>query len=187
MAMSRQSWSISALSVEFQIDRRTVGKRLENVLPYDLAPDGSPRWRLSDAAPALLRGEDRSLKPSRRPPPGAEILLKIPNDVHAGFITAWLEIFANFQWLAAGPLMASGLTKEQAQKAIGWMFVTLMSFADNSAKEAGIPPWLEEESPAWMPSELVIEPDWKAAAAYARQAQAEQAANAQRATPAQLP
>jgi hypothetical protein len=177
MAMSRQSWSINALSVEFQIDRRTVGKRLENVLPYDLGPDGSPRWRLSEAAPALMRSVDRPAGRGGKCPPGCEILLRVPDPVHGGFITAWLEIFANFQWLAAGPLMASGLTKEQAEKAIGWLFVSLMSFADGAAKRAGIPPWLEEEAPAWMPSELVLQPDWEAAAAYARKAQAEQAAN----------
>jgi hypothetical protein len=175
MAMSRTSWSINALSVEFQIDRRTVGKRLENVTPYDLGPDGSPRWRMNEAAPALLKSSE-PLRPIRPVPRGCEILQRVPNPVHGGFITAWLEIFANFQWLAAGPLMASGLTKEQAEKAIGWLFVMLMSFADNSAKEAGIPPWLEEEAPAWMPSELVLQPDWKAAAAYARQVQAEQIA-----------
>jgi hypothetical protein len=80
-------------------------------------------------------------------------------------------------WLAADPLMASGLTQEQADKASKWLFVMLMSFADSAAKKAGIPPWVEEEAPGWLPKEMIIEPDWEAAAAYARQVQAEQAAN----------
>ncbi|WP_159709831.1 hypothetical protein [Geminicoccus flavidas] len=179
MAMSRQSWSINALSVEFQLDRRTVGKRLENVLPYDLGPDGSPRWRLSEAAPALLRPADKpaASKMAGKCPPGCEILLRVPDPAHGGWVIAWLELFANFQWLAAGPMMASGLSREQAEKTAGWLFVMLMSFADSSAKKAGIPPWLEEEEPGWLPSEMIVEPDWEAATAYAHQVQAEQAAS----------
>jgi hypothetical protein len=143
---------------------------LENVLLYDLGPDGSPRWRLSEAAPALLKHVDKPVGRAGRCPPGCEILLRVPDPVHGGFVTAWLEIFANFQWLAAGPLTASGLTKEQADKAMKWLFVMLMSFADSAVKEAGIPPWLEEE-----------EPDRKAAAAYACDVQAEQRTTAARA------
>jgi hypothetical protein len=102
----------------------------------------------------------------------------LPQPVHSSFVVVRLEIFANFQWLAAGPLMASDLNKEQAEKAMKWLFVMLMSFADSAARKAGIPPWLEEEEPGWLPSEMIVEPDWEAAAAYARQVQAEQAGHA---------
>jgi hypothetical protein len=105
------------------------------------------------------------------------VFLRVLQLVYSSFVTARLGTFANFLWLAAGPLMASGLSKEQADKASKWLLDTLMSFADSAAKKAGIPPWLEEEEPGWLPREMVLEPDWQAAAAYAGEVQANQAAN----------
>ncbi len=170
MAMSRTSWSINALATEFQLDRRTVGKRLENVLPYDLGPDGSPRWRLSDAAPALLlHATATTSKPLRPPPQGCEILTRVPNPVHAGFVTAWLELFVNLQPIAASALMGSGLSRKQAEPAVGWLLVALLTFADGAARKAGIPPWIEEEEPSWLPMEMMLKPNWDGLVAHAKQ------------------
>ncbi len=51
MAMLRQSWSISGLSKEFQIDRRTMAKRLEGLEPAESKVVGERtenRYYLSD-------------------------------------------------------------------------------------------------------------------------------------------
>lgn len=53
MAMTSQMWSISALSVEFGLDRRTVAKRLENVHPAE-GSGRSARYRMSEAAGAIF-------------------------------------------------------------------------------------------------------------------------------------
>ncbi|WP_191059280.1 hypothetical protein [Geminicoccus harenae] len=170
MAMSRSSWSINALSVEFGLDRRTVGKRLENVTPYDLGADGSPRWRLSDAAPALLLHATKApAKAPQQAPEGCEILERIPNPVHSGFVVAWMELFANFQPIAAGALMGCGLSRTQAERAVGWLLVGFIGFANDAARKANIPPWIEEEDPAWLPADMMLKPDWNGLAAHAKQ------------------
>ena len=170
MAMTRTVWSINALSVELGIDRRTVARRLQGVTPADLGPDGSPRWRLADAVPALIRSDnDYSAKPMRPPPAGCEILEQVPNPAHAGFVTAWLEIIANIQPLAASALMASGLSRKQAEPAIAHLFVALVTFADHAAKAARIPPWLDEDEPSWVPVDKMLKPDWAALVAFGRQ------------------
>jgi hypothetical protein len=170
MAMSPQSWSISALATEFRLDRRTTAKRLQDVIPCGNGPDGSPRWRLSDAAPALLLHGTQPVSKSRQPvPEGCEILERIPNPVHSGFIVAWMELFANFQPIAAGALMGSGLSRAQAERAVGWLLVGLIGFANDAARKANIPPWVEEEDPAWLPADMMLKPDWNGLAAHAKQ------------------
>ena len=48
MSMQPQLWSISALSVEFGVDRRTIAKRLAPMAPAGMK-NGSPVYRLADA------------------------------------------------------------------------------------------------------------------------------------------
>lgn len=52
MAMKPQTWSISGLSVEFGLDRRTIAKRLEHVHPAT-GSGRSARYRMSEAAGAI--------------------------------------------------------------------------------------------------------------------------------------
>jgi phage terminase Nu1 subunit (DNA packaging protein) len=53
MAYQAQEWTVSGLSVELKVDRRTVAKRLENVPPCRV--EGVAKYyRLVDAAPAIL-------------------------------------------------------------------------------------------------------------------------------------
>jgi phage terminase Nu1 subunit (DNA packaging protein) len=54
MAMTPEKWSVSALAVEFQMDRRTVARRLAEVLPAGDGPNGRVYW-MRDAAPALVQ------------------------------------------------------------------------------------------------------------------------------------
>ncbi|WP_222183026.1 DUF1441 family protein [Geminicoccus harenae] len=173
--MSRTSWSINALATEFQLDRRTVGKRLEGVVPVDLGPDGSPRWSMVDAAPALLNPREPRSAPTRPPPEGAEILTKIPNDVQAGFVIALLDLMTNGKPYIGGALMASGLSLEQAKRGAAHVHVALMSFADRAARNLGIPPWVQQEEPSWIPVDKIQEPDWKGLAAFAKQERAKAA------------
>ena len=55
MAMTPQGWSLSALAVEFELDRRTVARRLADV--RTIGGNGAKAWRLVDAAPALVGHE----------------------------------------------------------------------------------------------------------------------------------
>jgi len=65
--MTKKKWSVSALAVEFGMDRRTVAKRLEGVPPSG-KERGSAVWNLSDAA-AALTGTSGPAKPGNSAPP----------------------------------------------------------------------------------------------------------------------
>jgi hypothetical protein len=161
MAMSRTSWSINALATEFNMDRRTVGKRLENVVPYDLGPDGSPRWRLSDAAAALVKPSGAHFGSAGSPPPGAEILTKIPNDLHAGCAIAWLDIAANIRPIIASALMMSGLPLEQAKRCTTHVHAFLIRYGDQTMRKNGVLPKGQSDEMDWVPFDMIQEPNWK--------------------------
>lgn len=55
MGMTPEKWSVSALAVEFQMDRRTVARRLADVPAAAVIPTGAVYW-MRDAAPALIQG-----------------------------------------------------------------------------------------------------------------------------------
>lgn len=56
MSMTPQVWSISALAIEFDMDRRTVAARLKNIPPSG-QKNGHDVWNLADVAPALTKRE----------------------------------------------------------------------------------------------------------------------------------
>ena len=56
MSMTPQVWSISALAIEFDMDRRTVSARLKNIPPCG-ERNGHAVWNLADVAPKLAKRE----------------------------------------------------------------------------------------------------------------------------------
>lgn len=52
MSMTRKLWSLSALAVEFDIDRRAVARRIDGIAPAGEIK-GKPAWRLVNVAPML--------------------------------------------------------------------------------------------------------------------------------------
>jgi hypothetical protein len=178
MAMSRTSWSINALATELGLDRRTVANRLERVIPVDLAADGSPRWALADAAPALLNPGGRKSLPSRPPPPGAEILLKIPNDVHAGYVATWLDIAANIRPVVASALMMSGLSLKDAKRCTNHVHAFMVRHGGQTMKKAGVLPKSQDDEMDWVPVDCIQEPNWQGLVEMAKQERAKAAAGA---------
>ena len=71
-AMTSRHWSISGLSVEFGLDRRTIAKRINHISPVGVEA-GSPVWALSDVAP-VLAAPSRARKPGSDGPQGAALL-----------------------------------------------------------------------------------------------------------------
>ena len=59
MSMTPRLWSISALAVEFDLDRRAVAAALRNVPPAG-EKNGHPSWRLMDAINILRPGSPGS-------------------------------------------------------------------------------------------------------------------------------
>ena len=64
MSMTPQTWSLSALAVELNLDRRTLAKRLARVPPAEVR-GRAKRWRLREVLRALERPEDRRKARSR--------------------------------------------------------------------------------------------------------------------------
>lgn len=54
MGMTPEKWSVSALAVEFRMDRRTVARRLAEVPAAAVGAQGPVYW-MADAAPALVQ------------------------------------------------------------------------------------------------------------------------------------
>jgi len=76
--MMAKLWSINALSIEFDLDRRTVARRIRGIPPGgDMA--GKPAWHLADVAAALTgNGATGAKAGSPPPPPGFEKLAGLP-------------------------------------------------------------------------------------------------------------
>lgn len=52
MSMTRKLWSLSALAVEFDMDRRAVARRINGIAPAGEIK-GKSAWHLADVAPML--------------------------------------------------------------------------------------------------------------------------------------
>ena len=61
MALTRQAWSINALSVELGLDRRTLGKRLDGLRPLEEGPRGSKLYGLTDVIRHLRHFDERGV------------------------------------------------------------------------------------------------------------------------------
>ncbi|MDX6748797.1 hypothetical protein SH611_03150 [Geminicoccaceae bacterium 1502E] len=98
MAMTPNDYSVSALSVEFGLDRRTVANRLAKVPPCRVQ-GRTKYWRLADVLTQLAPEAVRRTLPGRsqEPPPlGMEPIADIENPTHAAVLTgALLAVYAS--------------------------------------------------------------------------------------------
>ncbi|OAN73273.1 hypothetical protein A8B83_00490 [Rhodobacteraceae bacterium EhC02] len=78
MSMTRKLWSLSALSVEFEMDRRAVARRIDGIAAAGEIK-GKPAWHLADVAPLLTDGsgldDGQSIEEARRRKMAAEARL----------------------------------------------------------------------------------------------------------------
>ncbi len=146
MAMTPKGWSISALAVELNLDRRTVAARLRDVPPCG-TERGHAVWRLGDAVRAI-----EGIRPAVEDPPppeGFEVLAEVPPH-HRGFVTAAVVACYNVAGIAYRQARALELPYEQARNiAIGTM-LGLMVFFERDLARNGVPPFSATDDPAWM-------------------------------------
>src|SRR3954467_3134445 len=147
MAMTAKLWSISALSVELSLDRRTVGARLRGVRP-DGKINGSPAWLLPTALRAL-RVKGAIDIPAEPPPPGYEILADIPDPVQAGMTAGWLAAIYSIGIMLRGAAPTAGFTDRQALELAKMATVLLIARAEKELREAAVPPF-EDDQPEWI-------------------------------------
>src|SRR5215207_3244153 len=156
MAMTARLWSISALSVELRMDRRTVGARLRGV-PPDGTIQGSPAWLLPTALRALHVKATAGGPPAAAPPPppvGYEILAEIPDTMHGALTIGWLRAVYAIGRIVLGLAPHTGCSSEQARELALMVTVPLIARAGGELRESGVPP-LRMTLPlgsTWLPS-----------------------------------
>jgi hypothetical protein len=150
MAMTARLWSISALAVELNMDRRTVGARLRGVRP-DGKLHGSPAWLLPTALRALRVKGAIEVPPATEPPPpsGFEILADIPDPIHGGLTAGWLGAIYTVGAMLRGAAPTAGFSTEQSLELAKMATVLLIARAERELREAGVPPFVNG-SPAWL-------------------------------------
>ena len=162
MPMQRQLWSVNALAVELDIDRRTVAKRLDGVPPAGKR-GGHPVWRLSDALAALSGGKGGKVAPP--PPPGCEALQGLP----AGDALALLALV---EMIHAGPALVSALAADRGVPAeYGPLIHRVATGAlAHAAWEIGEAFGIKADVASLVDAERIAEPDWSRFAGFDRRA-----------------
>jgi hypothetical protein len=151
MAMTAKLWSINALSVELNMDRRTVGARLRGV-PPDGRIQRSPAWLLSTALRALHVKGAAGMQSADVPPPppaGYEILAEIPNQVHGALTIGWLRAVYSIGRIVLNLAPQASCSSEQARELALMVTVALIGRAESELRECGVPPFAED-MPSWL-------------------------------------
>jgi hypothetical protein len=151
MSMTARLWSISALSVELDMDRRTIGAGLRGVRP-DGELRGNAAWFLSTALRALHSKGAPQLPPVDEPPPpvGFEILTEIENPTHAAMAVGWLGAIYSLGRVLHHVAPQAGYTPEQAKQIASMATAALIGLAEKELRDCGCEPFVSESDPVWI-------------------------------------
>lgn len=163
MTMTAKLWSINALATEFDLDRRTVARRIKGIAPAgELA--GKPAWRLADVAGALMgHGDPSPGKPAPPTPPGFERLAGLPAlDQIATF--ALLEMAYRAPAQAAALAVGAGADCATAYGLRKALIVALSGLAVDTARMCGLQPLADNPDASLFDMAAFDECDWHALA-----------------------
>ncbi len=151
MSMTKKHWSVSALAVEFGIDRRTVAKRVEGIAPAG-EERGSPVWRLADVAAAVMgviEADETGLDGAKRRRAVAEARLAefaadreagrvLPReDVDAAVVGAFARVRTRLLAIPskAAPLVAGQTTAEASETIRQAIYEALRELSETSISD----------------------------------------------------
>jgi hypothetical protein len=162
--MTAKLWSINRLSIEFDLDRRTVARRIRGIPPGgDLA--GKPAWLLSDVA-AALTGRGAGVNAGNPPPaapPGFEKLAGLPAlDQIATF--ALLEMAYRAPAQAGVLAVAAGASCETAFALRQALMVALAGLAVELARLCQLRPLADNPDAPLFDLTAFADCDWHALA-----------------------
>jgi hypothetical protein len=174
MAAANGLWSVNALALEFDMDRRTVTQILRGVRPAGRLK-GHPAWRLRDAAGALLRyastsptmsmrraqadhrrahtyqlvdGLEEEPDPEAPPcPDGLELVREAENPIDKGFALAATMAGAEVPRLVAVQAVGKGLPVAEAYDLANTVLLVLGAIVGKRAASLGIEPWASLDEP----------------------------------------
>lgn len=164
MTMTAKLWSINALATEFDLDRRTVARRIKGIAPAgDMA--GNPAWRLADVAGALMgngAATPGTVTAAMPPvPPGFERLVGLPaHDQIATF--AMLQICYRTPARVAALAVASGADCATAFALYRAATLALVGLVVDVSRECGLAPLAQDPGAALFDIEAFDECDWHA-------------------------
>jgi hypothetical protein len=163
-------WSVNALALEFDMDRRTVTQVLRTVRPAGKLK-GHPAWHLREAAAALLRHGSMSptmgMRRARRDyreiyhpepedgpdtealpcPVGLELVGRLENQIDKGFMLATLIAGAELPRLVAVQAVEKGLPVAEAYDVANMVLLVLGGIIGKRAASVGIEPWASFDEP----------------------------------------
>jgi hypothetical protein len=163
-------WSVNALALEFDMDRRTVTQVLRTVRPAGRLK-GHPAWYLREAAAALLRHGSMSptmgMRRARRDyhetygdrlenepeadapsyPSGLEQVGALENQIDKGFMLATLMAGADLPRLVACQAVEKGLPMAEAYDMANTVLLVLGGIIGKRAASVGIEPWAKFDQP----------------------------------------
>jgi hypothetical protein len=162
MTMTAKLWSINALATEFDLDRRTVARRIKGIAPAgDMA--GKPAWRLADVAGALT-GTGTQAKaggPVPPVPPGFEALAGLPAlDQIATF--AMLQMCYRTPARVAALAVASGADCATAFALYRAASLALVRLVVDVSRECGLAPLAQDPGASLFDLQAFDECDWHA-------------------------
>jgi hypothetical protein len=164
--MTGKLWSVNALSIEFNLDRRTVARRIAGIPPAgEIA--GHPAWRLSDVAGDLSRRTAMPTQKAGRPapiaPPGFERLVGLPAIDQIGTY-ALLEMVYHTPAQAGALAVASGATCEAAFALRRALMVSLSRLAIEVSALCRLQPLADDPDAPLFDLDAFVDCDWHALA-----------------------
>jgi len=165
MGMTKKQWSVSALAVEFALDRRTVAKRIEGIPPSG-QERGSPVWRLADVAAALAgrTGAHADASGHVPPPPGLESLARLPA-IDAVASLVMVSVVYKTPAAVAALAVASGASCAVAFGLYQAAQVAMIGIIADVSRECGIAPLATDRQASLFDLDGFDECDWHKLAA----------------------
>ncbi len=151
--MTRHLWSINALALEFDLDRRTATQLLRTVRPCGELK-GHPAWTLPVAAAVLVpyarqRGT-LHVQPAAEPPPpppGWTLLAEAEDERSLGYAIATLTTLYEMQRLAMSVAVEEGVPIGTAFNIANTMMLAMAGILAGKAKTWGLEPWASADDP----------------------------------------
>ena len=167
MSMTPKTWSISALAIEFDVDRRTVAARVKYIPPCG-QEKGHNVWRLADVAPVLSPPRRRftgSTEHPTPPPPGCAALAKVEDPVHALAAVPMMLIAYRIPALAAVHAVAAGASCRTAYGLYAAMQLAVAMECGSAGQACGFEPWLSDSHAHVLETDEFDEANWQVLAA----------------------
>lgn len=150
--MTRHLWSINALALEFDLDRRTVTQLLRRVRPCGELK-GHPAWTLPVASAVLVpyarqRGTLHVRHQEPPPlPPGWALLAEAGDDLDRGYIIATLTTLYEIQRLAMSVAVEERVPIGKAYGIANVMMLAMAGILAAKGKLWGLEPWASAKDP----------------------------------------